>query len=291
MSFGMFLQLASIGLSMGMIYAFMAMGVILLVRAIGVMNFAQGDLLTAGAFITFALGSQLKLSFPMMTVAALIIFAVGGILFMFAVYWPLRSTSWPATIVISTLGASIVIKEVLKFIWGTIPIPVEPIISGTLEIAGAHIEKQYLIIIAVGIVVIMGVFLLFDKMYVGRAMQAAAQDKYAAELFGIPTIITTAATYAISMSLAGIGGYLVSPLFLVSLTLGSMQLKAFAGIVIGGFGNIKGAVVGSIIVGLIEAFSTMITTTYKDAIVFLVLIIVLVIRPQGLFGELIDEKA
>lgn len=287
----MFLQLTSIGLSMGMIYAFMAMGVILLVRAIGVMNFAQGDLLTIGAFFTFALGYQIKLPLPAMLAASLLIFAVGGVIFMFVVYWPLRNSSWPATVVISTLGASIIIKELLKFKWGTIPIAVPPIVKGTLKVAGAHIEYQYLIIIGVGAAVIMGVFLLFDKMYAGRAMQAAAQDKYSAELLGIPTIVTTAVTYAISMALAGIGGYLVAPLFLVSLTLGSLQLKAFAGIVIGGFGNIKGAVAGSILVGLLESFSTLVTTTYKDAIVFLVLIIVLVARPQGLFGELIDEKA
>ena len=122
-------------------------------------------------------------------------------------------------------------------------------------------------------------------------MQAAAQDKYAAELLGIPTIKTTMATYIISIALACTGGFLVAPLFLVSITLGVMQLKAFAGIVIGGFGNIKGAVIGSIIVGLVESYSTLFTSTYKDAMVFLVLILFLVVRPQGIYGERIAEKA
>ncbi len=167
----------------------------------------------------------------------------------------------------------------------------DPVIKGVLIIGNARLDYQYLVIIAVGSVLIAGVFLLFEKLYAGRAMQAAAQDKYAAELLGIPTIKTTMATYIISIALAMTGGFLVAPLFLVSITLGMMQLKAFAGIVIGGFGNIKGAVVGSLIVGLVESFSTLFTSTYKDAVVFLVLIIFLVVRPQGIYGERIAEKA
>lgn len=122
-------------------------------------------------------------------------------------------------------------------------------------------------------------------------MQAAAQDKYAAELLGIPTILTTIATYIISMSLVGIGGYLVAPLFLVSTSLGSFMLKGFAGMVIGGIGNVKGAVLGSLLIGIIESFATLFTTTYKDAVVFMVLIVVLIVRPEGFFGQLIKEKA
>lgn len=288
---GTFLQLLIIGLSMGMIYAMLAMGIVLLIRAVGILNFAQGDLFMMGAYITYALTYQAHLPLAAMIPVALIVFAIFGTLFMFSVYWPLRRSTWSATILISTLGASVVIKEVAKLIWGTVPLVSEPIAKGVLVIGTARLEYQYLFIIGIGALIIIGVFLLFDKLYVGRVMQAAAQDKYSAELLGIPTILTTVATYVISMSLVGIGGYLVAPLFLVSTSLGSFLLKGFAGMVIGGMGNVKGAVLGSLMIGIIESFATLFTTTYKDAVVFLVLIVVLIVRPQGFFGQLISEKA
>jgi Branched-chain amino acid ABC-type transport system, permease components len=122
-------------------------------------------------------------------------------------------------------------------------------------------------------------------------MQATAQDRYAAELIGIPTVVAIACTYMISLTLSGVDGWLAAPLFLVSQSLGSMAQKAFAGIVLGGFGSVKGAIVGCLLIGLIESFSILITDSYKDAVVFLVLIIVLVVRPTGIFGEKIAEKA
>lgn len=122
-------------------------------------------------------------------------------------------------------------------------------------------------------------------------MQAAAQDAYAANLLGVPTILTISATYIIVVSLAGIAGYMISPIFMVRNTLGTLQLRAFAGVVIGGFGNIKGAIIGSILVGLVESFSTLQFSGYKDVTVFLLLIIFLLFRPQGLFGEKIADKA
>ena len=284
-------QLFVNGIAMGMIYALMAMGLILLIRAIGVMNFAQGDLLMLGAFITWALTNQLKLPFYAMVPAAMISFALFGIIFMFLVYWPLRNASYPTATVISTMGASMVIKELATLIWGSQPLTARSIIPGNIQIGDVRLQYQYLLTILVGGILIFLVFTLFERLYAGRMMQAAAQDKYAAELLGIPTILTTAATYIIVVSLASIGGYMIAPMFMVNVTLGSLQLRAFAGVVIGGFGNVKGAIIGSILIGLVESYSSMITTTYKDAVVFLILIIVLLVRPQGLFGERIADKA
>lgn len=287
----MYLQLLIIGVSMGMIYAILAMGIVLLVRAVNVLNFAEGELFMLGAYVTYALTYQANLPIWAMIITALVIFALFGMLFMFAVYWPLRKSRWPATIIISTLGASVVIKEVVKLIWGNVPLVSEPIVKGVLVVGTALLEYQYLFIIGIGALLIAGVFLLFDKLYVGRIMQAAAQNKYSASLLGISTVLTTAVTYMISASLVGVGGYLVAPLFLVSTSLGSLLLKGFAGMVIGGFGNVKGAVFGSLLIGVIESYATLFTTTYKDAVVFLVLLIVLIIRPRGFFGPLISEKA
>ena len=291
------------GIAMGMIYALMAMGLILLIRAIGVMNFAQGDLLMLGAFITYGLGTQINLPFYAMIPAAMICFAIVALIFMFAVYWPLRHASYPAALVISTMGASMVIREVATLIWGSLPLAAPFIIprrgieifglkiGRTITIFGSKVQVQYLLTILVGMVLIFAVFTLFEKLYAGRIMQAAAQDKYAAQLLGIPTIYTTAATYLIVVTLASIGGYMISPIFLVNNTLGTLQLRAFAGVIIGGFGSIGGAIFGSLIIGLVESYSSMFTTTYRDAVVFSVLILVLLFRPQGLFGERIADKA
>ncbi len=287
----MLLQLLLSGISMGMIYALMAMGLILIVKAVGVLNFAHGDLFMFGAFLAYMLTYQFKFPLWLMLVSSLVLYSVVGIIFMFSVYWPLRGAAWPVTVTISTLGASMALKELVRFIWGAFPLKTKPIVDGSWKLGDISLEYQYLFIIAIGAILMWLVFMLFEKLYIGRLMQATAQDRYAAELMGIPTVIAIMATYMISITLSSIGGWLAAPLFLVSQSLGSLSLKAFAGIVVGGFGNVKGAIVGSLLIGLIEAYSTLITSTYKDAIVFLFLIIVLLVRPQGLFGERIAEKA
>ena len=287
----MYLQLLIVGISMGMIYSLLSMGVVLLVRAVGVLNFAEGQLFMLGAYVTYALTYQAGLPLWATLALGIIIFALFGVLFMFSVYWPLRKSTWGATIIISCLGASTVIKELAKVIWGSNPLVYQPLVKGTVTIAGAKLEYQYLFIIAICIVMIVAVELLFEKFYVGRIMQAAAQNNYAARLLGISTVVTIAATYALSSLLVGVGGWLVAPLFLVSTSLGDMLLKGFAGMVIGGYGSVRGAVIGSIFVGIVESYSVLITSTYKNAIVFLILIVFLIVRPQGLFAQKISEKA
>lgn len=280
-----FFQLTVTGIAMGMIYALVAMGLVLLIRAVGVMNFAQGDLLMMGAFITYGLTNQIQLPIFFMVPISVLMFGIIGVIFMYCVYWPLRKASYPAATVIATMGASIVIREVCSLVWGSVPLVTSSIVPGALRIGSLTLQYQYLIIIAVGALLIYMVQMLFDKLYAGRVMQAAAQDGYAANLLGIPVQLTIAVTYAIVTIIVGIGGYLVSPVFSVSMTLGTLQLRAFAGVVLGGFGDIKGAIVGSLIVALIETYGTLFTTTYKDVIVFGILILILIFRPQGLLGK------
>lgn len=284
-------QLLVSGLASGMLYALMAIGLVLLIRAVGTLNFAQGDILSMGAFITYWLSMQLCLSTLQTVISALIVFALFGILFMFTVYWPVRESTWPQAILICTMGASTVIEEVLTIIWGSRSLPMNPIISGSFEIGGVYIEKQYIIVILVSIAIILAIFTLFDKLYCGRIMQATSQDKYMATMIGIPTVLATAITFAVVVAIVGFGGYLIAPLYTVRTSLNKLQLRAFAGVVIGGMGNIKGAVIGSLIIGLVEAYSTYITTTYKDAMVFIVLLLVLIIKPSGFFGDIVKDKA
>lgn len=297
MDFRLFCTLALNGLAMGVVYAMLAMGLILLIRAVGVMNFAQGDLLMFGAFVTSSLILDFELPIYLMIPIAFICFAVIGLVFMFTIYWPLRKASYPAATIIATMGASIILKELATLIWGAMPRSLPPLITGSngkagiLYIAGIPLQWQYVLTIIVGAAFIFLIFMLFERLYIGRMMQAACQDPYAANLLGVPTIITIAATYIIVVSLASVGGYMIAPIFMVRNTLGTLQLRAFAGVVIGGFGNIKGAIVGSLIVGLVEVFSTVYFSGYKDVTVFMLIIVFLLIRPQGLFGVKIADKA
>ena len=286
------------GLAMGMVYALVAMGIILLVRAIGVLNFAHGELLMLGAYITYALQVQLKLPLWAVVPLALLCFGVIALIFMFTIYWPLRKASYPTAIIIATMGASIVIKELVMLIWGGVPLRMPPLLEDPdtgggllVNIAGVNISWQLIITAVIGAAAIGIVFFVFEKLYAGKMIEAASQDKFAAELLGIPTILTTAATYIISIVLAGIGGFMVGPIFTVNVTLGTLLLRAFAGVIIGGLGNIKGAIIGSILVGLVEAVASVRMSTYKDAVIFLLLLVFLVIRPQGLFGLKIKDKA
>ena len=295
---GTIISLSINGLAMGVVYALIAMGLVLLARAVGILNFAQGDLLVLGAYISCAFIVNMKMPLWVFVPISLIVFIVIGIIFMFACYWPLRNNSFAQAVIVATIGASIIIRELCIKIWGSIPLKMPALLTNetgnaglVLEIAGVKIQAQFLLTILVAGLMIFLVFLLFEKLYAGRMMQAAAQDKYAAELIGIPTILTIMATYAIVVIIVAYGGFMIGPVYFVSTTLSTLQLRAFAGVVIGGFGNIKGAIIGSIIVGLVEAYSAVWFPTYKDAVVFILLIFVLAIRPQGFFGDKIHDKA
>jgi branched-chain amino acid transport system permease protein len=158
-------------------------------------------------------------------------------------------------------------------------------VDGVLRIGNIIIPYQYLFIFAIMLIMMIGLYMLFDKMYCGRVMSAAAQNKYAADLLGIPTNLTTMITFCIVVIMVGIAGWLLAPIYRVSAQLSIFQTRAFAAMIIGGFGSLPGAVIGGIIVGLLESYSTYFTSTYKDVIVFGFLLIMLVFRPQGILGS------
>ena len=293
----LFLSLLLNGLSMGVIYALIAMGLIMLIRAVNMLNFAQGDMLTIGAYVGCTLYVNMALPLWAAMVVSLLIFAVFALIFMFSIYWPLRNSNIGISRMIATMGASVVIKEVLLKIFGEEPMTMPYFLrdagghGAMLKIFGVSIQLQYIIVIVIGLLCMAGIFLLFEKLYAGKMMQAASQDKRTAELIGIPTTITIAATYILSVSIAAFGGLMIAPIFAATVTLNSLQFGAFAGAVIGGWGNIKGAIIGAIIVGLVQSFSVPIFDLYKDAAVFLLMVLFLVFRPKGMFRSKIGDKA
>lgn len=287
----MFLQLSITGLSLGVVYGLIAMGMVLIFRSVGVMNFAQGDFLMLGGYVCYTLNQSAGMPIGISLGLTALVMGLAGIAFQFVAYWPLRAAQ-DKTIVVSTLGASIALKEMCNLIWGPIPLSIDPVVPGVLQVGGAYIQWQYIVIIGVAALLMASVYLLLEKTFIGNIMQATAQDQYTASLMGIPVVVAIALTFGISILIAGVGGVLLGPLFFLTNNMGvNAGVKAFAAIIIGGFGSVPGAILGGLIVGLVEIFGgTFISTTYKDIVVFAVLIITLIFRPQGIFGGKISEK-
>lgn len=280
----MFIAITINGLALGLVYSLLAIGLILLIRASGTLNFAQGDLLSVGGYVTFFLAASSGLSLIPMLILSVVIFCLFAAVFLAGCYLPVRKNKWMQTKIVVTMGASVIIREGLIMIFGSRTYVVDPVIPGSSSIFGVNIQNQYLLILGVCLVVLIMVYILFEKMYCGRVMRAAAQNGYAAQIIGIPTLLTILATYMIVFTIAGLAGWLVAPTFYLTTALNIFQLRAFAGCVVGGFQNLAGAVIGSLVIGLVEAFGTVVSSTYKDVFVYSLLVLVLIVRPQGIFA-------
>jgi branched-chain amino acid transport system permease protein len=285
-------QLSIAGLAIGMIYALVALGFVLIYRAANVVNFAQGEFAMVPAFVlTFLItASGLPLGF---TIAGTLLFAViFGVVFNRLIYYPLRKRSL-VPVVIATIGVSVFLKNAVQVLFGAQPRRVDPFISSNVEVGGITINSQYLVIIGVTTVLLVLQYLLFERTLLGKKLQATAQNPDMASLLGINTELMVMFTFAYSAVLGAIAGVLVAPLFGVTIAMGTLiALKAFAASVIGGFGSVAGAVVGALFLGLTEIFgAAYISASYRDAFAFIILILVLLFRPQGIFSERIGVKA
>ena len=290
---GFALQLLFTGIGIGAIYALVALGFVLIYRATNVVNFAQGDFAMLGAFAMILLAVDLNWPYWLsiiVTLAGLIVF---GALFNLGVYYPLRHRSF-LPVIISTIGASILLENGVLFAYG----PAPQSLPGMFEtqgfnIGGVFFDSQYLLILVVTVVMVALQYLFFERTLIGKKMQATSQDKEMASLLGIPVALMIMLTFIYSATLGGLAGILVAPILFVSVGMGSsIALKAFAASIIGGFGDVTGAVVGGLALGVIETFgAAYISVPYKDGFAFLVLFVFLLIRPQGFFGERVAEKA
>lgn len=286
------LQLLISGSTMGIVYALIAMGMVLIFRSVGIMNFAQGEFMMLGGYFCYTFNRILHLPITLSLILASLLMGVVGAIFMRSSYWPLRKAQTKA-IIVSAMGASIALKEGARLTWGAIPLSSDKVIEGTAKIGTATVQWQYIAIIGISIILMLFVFILLEKTFIGHIMQATAQDQYMASLVGIPVIVSIGLTFSLSAIITGIGGGLLAPIFFLSTTMGAASFaKAFAAIVIGGFGSVQGAIIGGLIVGLVEAFGgAYISTTYQLVLIYIVLVILLMFRPQGIFGEKIQEKA
>ena len=216
-----------------------------------------------------------------------------GWIFNIAVYYPLRHRSF-LPVLISTLGASIFLQNLVLALVGAQPRPMPKLLNfDGISVAGVFLDSQYLAILVATMVCVIFQYVLFEHTLLGKKLQATSQDKDMARLLGIPVALMITLTFIYSAALGGLAGILVAPILFVSIGMGSIiALKAFAATIVGGFGDIKGAIVGGLLIGIVESFAAFhISVPYKDAYAFLMLFIILIVRPQGLFGEKISEKA
>ncbi|HYB10842.1 MAG TPA: branched-chain amino acid ABC transporter permease [Alphaproteobacteria bacterium] len=290
---GFALQLLFTGIGVGSIYALVALGFVLIYRTTNVVNFAQGDFAMLGAFGMVVLAIDLGLPYWLsivITLAALVLF---GALFNFCVYYPLRNRSF-LPVIISTIGASIFLENGVLAAYGPHPQSLPGMFASQgFNIGEVFFDSQYLLILAVTIAMVALQYLFFERTLLGKKMQATSQDKEMASLLGIPVASMIVLTFVYSAVLGGLAGVLVAPILFVSVGMGSsIALKAFAASIIGGFGNVTGAIVGGLSLGVVETFgAAYLSVPYKDAFAFLVLFVFLLFRPQGIFGEKIAEKA
>ncbi|MCU0869678.1 MAG: branched-chain amino acid ABC transporter permease [Burkholderiales bacterium] len=287
------LQVLFQGLALGSIYALVALGFVLIIRATNVVNFAQGDFAMLGGYAMVLFFTGLSWPYWLAFVAALAVMAVFGVLFNYGVYYPLRHRSF-LPVLISTLGASIFLQNTVLAVFGPQPRPLDKVLSiDGLQVGGVFLDSQYLVILAVTVAMVAFTYVFFEHTLLGKKLQATSQDKDMARLLGIPVAAMITITFVYSAMLGGLAGVLVGPILFVSIGMGSIiALKAFAATIIGGFGDVTGAIVGGLLLGVIESLAAYhISVPYKDAYAFLALFLFLLVRPQGIFGEKVSEKA
>ena len=287
------LQLIFAGIGMGSIYALVAVGLVLIYRTTHVVNFAQGDFPMVGAFLLVLSLQNAGLPYWTGILVSLAGMAVFGVIFNLAVYYPLRNRSY-LPVLISTLGASIFVQNTILATYGPHPANLPPLLPFRgLTIGALFLDTQYLVIIGASAALVLAQDLFFEKTVLGKMIQATAQDKEMCTLLGIPVRWMIMLTFVYSAVLGGVAGVLVGPIMYFSIPMGTaIALKAFAATIVGGFGDIRGAVVGGIGLGIVESLcAAYISVPYKDAFAFIVLFAFLMVRPQGLFGEKIAEKA
>jgi len=288
------------GLSLGAIYALIALGYTMVYGVLRLINFAHGDVYMLGAFAGYFLATALDLdSHPSVlgtiavTLGAMVVCGGIGILIERFAYKPVRHHSRLASL-ITAIGVSLLLEYGGQVVFGANPrfFP-QMIRSETYTIGGAQVTNQSLLVIVVSLVVMVGLEFIVHRTRIGKAMRATSYNLNVAKLMGINTDRVIAFTFALGSALAAVGGVMVAlAIPRIDPLLGLMTgLKAFVAAVLGGIGNIPGAMIGGMLIGLMETgISATAYSTYRDAMAFAVLILILIVRPSGILGTSVTEK-
>ncbi len=283
------------GISLGSIYAIIALGYTMVYGIAKMLNFAHGDVIMVGGYMAFC--STLYLGWPPIgaVLLAVVVCTILGVVIEGLAYRPLRNASSLA-VLITAIGVSFFLQNAALQIWGSnpktfpnlVPLKTVTLFGGKLPVSGVAI-----VTIVACIIIMVCLTLFTSKTKMGKAMRAVSEDKGAAQLMGINVNFTISVTFAIGSALAALAGVLLCSAYPTLMpTTGAMPgIKAFTAAVFGGIGSIPGAMLGGVLLGIIEVFSkAYISTQLSDAIVFAVLIVVLIVKPTGLLGKTIREK-
>ncbi len=286
-----FLQFLFSGVTLGATYALVALGFAIIFNASHVINFAQGEFVMIGGMATVALlGAGAPM--PLAMLAAILLAATAGLLLEKFAVEPARGAS-VVTLIIITIGASIALRGVAQLVWGK-QFHALPSFSGDvpLQVLGATLLPQSLWVLGVSAAVVVALFGFFNRTLLGKAILAASYNRDAAQLVGINVKFVLFLSFGLSGALGAVAGILVAPITFTHFEIGIMLgLKGFAAAILGGLGNGLGAVVGGLIVGIAEAMGAgYISSEYKDAIAFVLILLVLFVRPSGLFGRRGTER-
>lgn len=291
-----FLNYLISGISLGSVYAIIALGYTMVYGIAKMLNFAHGDVIMIGAYVVFVATSSAGIP-PLAAIAlSMVICTVMGILIERVAYRPLRGAASPLAVLITAIGVSYLLQNIALLVFGSNSKSFTSVVSvPALKLAGGQItiSGETIVTIIASLVIVFGLTTFIGKTKPGQAMLAVSEDQGAARLMGINVNGTIALTFAIGSALAAIAGVLLCSAY-PSLTpyTGSMPgIKAFVAAVFGGIGSIPGAMIGGILLGIIEILGrAYISAQLADAIVFAVLIIVLLVKPTGILGRAIQEK-
>ena len=281
------------GLSIGSIYALIALGYTMVYGIIKLINFAHGDIYMLGAYVGFISIAQLHLGFFPALLLAMVVCGVLGVIIERIAYKPLRNATRIAAL-ITAIGVSYFLEYYTQKIIGTGVKTYPSVLSNqTFHVFGIQIQMQQIYILAITIILMLALQFIVRKTKIGRSMRAVSVDADAAKLMGINVDATISYTFAIGSALAGAGGVLVGMYYnTINPLMGMVPgIKAFVAAVFGGIGIIPGAMFGGFFIGIVEALVTAYgSSLYKDAVVYAILILILIIKPAGLLGKNVKEK-
>ncbi|MGH7326067.1 MAG: branched-chain amino acid ABC transporter permease [Candidatus Rokuibacteriota bacterium] len=289
-----FLQYALTGLSAGSLYALVALGVVLIYRSTRVLNFAHGDIATMATFVAFSLLSH-QYPFPVAVAGSLVVGAAVGVVFYFGVL--VRAQREGVNLlgmVILTLGLSLILQGLVVYTWGAEPVSLPFPISdtATYRLGMVVVSQLALATIAAGVLGSALLYLLVQRTRLGLAMRATSENVMAAQTLGIPTRLVLGVSWAVASALGVVAGIFLAPALLLDpFFMLDPFLKGFAAAVLGGLGSLPGAVVGGLLLGVAESLTgAYLTIQFKNTLAFLIIIIVLLLRPEGLLGKEFKER-
>ena len=281
------------GLAIGAVYSLVAIGFSMIYRAIGLINFAQGEMVTLGALLGFTLVRWLDLPFLLAMVLAMLGGGLASLAIEKGIYRPIRVRGLPeVNLVVATIGVAIALSNTSMLVWGPQPLSYPRGLTDVIwRISDFTVPAQHVGVFVLGLALMTGLHLFFQRTRRGKSLRAAADDPVMASLVGIDLDGAVALTAFCSGVVGAAAGVLLAPLYYASFDLGLIAFKAFAAAILGGFGSIVGAMVGGLILGEIETLgSVFVASAYTDAIAYGLILVFLLFRPQGLFRARLDVR-